>query len=90
LGGSNPLRCQSATAFDRPLLCTLFGFTADSLMPLCYALKNRSPWYVLGFAAACALSGIYAVLQGAWPFGMVEGVFTIVALRHFQQRLKAA
>jgi hypothetical protein len=35
-------------------------------------------------------SGIYAVLQGAWPFGMVEGVFTIVALRHFQQRLKAA
>ena len=69
---------------------SLFGLTAVSLMLLCYALEDRSPWYVLGFAAACALSGVYAVLQGAWPFGIVEVVFTIVALRRFQQRLKAA
>jgi hypothetical protein len=69
---------------------TLFGFVAVSLMLLCYALEDRSPWYILGFAVACALSGVYAVLQGAWPFGMVEVVFTIVALRRFQQRLKAA
>jgi hypothetical protein len=62
----------------------------DALTLFGYALEDRSPWYVLGFAAACALAGIYAVLQGAWPFGMVEGVFTIVALRRFQQRLKAA
>jgi hypothetical protein len=69
---------------------SLFGFAATSLMLLCYALEDRSPWYIVGFAVACALSGVYAVLQGAWPFGMVEGVFTIVALRRFQQRLKAA
>jgi hypothetical protein len=71
-------------------LLSLFGFAATSLMLLCYPLEDRSPWYVLGFAAACALSGVYAVLQGAWPFGMVEGVFTVVALRRFQQRVKTA
>jgi hypothetical protein len=56
---------------------TLFGFAAVSLMLLCYALEDRSPWYVFGFAVACALSGLYAVLQGAWPLGIVEGVFTV-------------
>ncbi len=71
-------------------LLTLFGFAAVSFMLLCYALEERSPWYVFGFAVACALSGVYAVLQGALPFGLVEGVFTAVALRRFQQRLKAA
>jgi hypothetical protein len=69
---------------------SLFGLAAVSLMLLCYALEDRSAWFVLGFAVACALSGLYAVLQGAWPFGLVEGVFTIVALRRFQQRMKAA
>src|SRR5215470_5040709 len=48
---------------------TLFGFATVSLMLLCYALEDRSPWYIVGFAVACALSGVYAVLQGAWPFG---------------------
>ena len=68
---------------------TLFGFAAVSLMLLCYALEDRSPWY-FGFAIACALSGLYAVLQGAWPFGIVEGVFTVVALRRRRSRLKPA
>ena len=71
-------------------LLSLFGFVATSLMLLCYALEDRSPWYIVGFAVACALSGVYAVLQGAWPFAMVEVVFTIVALRRFAVRLKAA
>jgi len=61
-----------------------------SLMLLCYALEDRSSWYVLGFAMACALSGLYVFLQGAWPLGLVEIVFTIVALRRFQQRLETA
>ena len=47
-------------------------------------------WFVLGFAGACALSGVYAFLQGAWPLGFVEIVFTIVALRRFATRLKTA
>jgi hypothetical protein len=51
------------------------------LILVCYALEHRSPWYVLGFALACVLVELYAFLQGAWPLGLVEIVFTIVALR---------
>ena len=71
-------------------LLSLFGLAATSFMLLCYALDDRSPWFVLGFAGPCALSGVYAFLQGAWPLGFVEVVFTIVALRRFAVRLKAA
>lgn len=42
----------------------------------------RGPHYVLAFAAACALSA-YGFLQGAWPFGFVETVWTAVALRRW-------
>jgi hypothetical protein len=40
------------------------------LMLVCYALEDRSSWYVLGFAVACVLAGLYAFLQGAWPLGL--------------------
>jgi hypothetical protein len=34
---------------------TLFGLFAVTAMLLCYALEDRSSWYVLGFALApCA------------------------------------
>ncbi|MFZ1016584.1 MAG: hypothetical protein WAN39_01790 [Candidatus Cybelea sp.] len=49
-------------------------------MLVTYALERRSPWYVLGFAGACALGSAYGFLQGAWPFGIVEAVFAGVAL----------
>jgi hypothetical protein len=59
---------------------SLFGLFAVSAMLLCYAFESRSPWFILGFAAACALGSTYGFLQGAWPFGLVEGVWTLVAL----------
>jgi hypothetical protein len=62
---------------------TLFGLFAVSAMLVCYALEDRSNWYVLGFAAACALGSIYGFLQGAWPFGAVEAVWSVVALRRW-------
>ena len=62
---------------------TLFGLVAVSLMLLCYALESRSHWFVLGFAAACALGSAYGFLQGAWPFGLVEGIWSCVALRRW-------
>ena len=62
---------------------TLFGLVAVSLMLLFYALEDRSPWCVLGFAGACALGSTYGFLQGAWPFGLVEGIWTFVALRRW-------
>jgi hypothetical protein len=62
---------------------TLFGLFAVSAMLACYALEDRSPWFVLGFAAACALGSVYGFLQGAWPFGLVEAVWSLVALRRW-------
>ncbi|HXG78462.1 MAG TPA: hypothetical protein VNJ31_03865 [Methyloceanibacter sp.] len=67
-----------------------FGLSATILMLVCYALEDRSAWFVLGFAAACALAGLYAYLQGAWPLALVEVVFTLVALRRWRSRLTAA
>jgi hypothetical protein len=61
----------------------LFGFVAVSLMLFFYTLEHRAPWYVLAFAATCVLSAIYGFLQGAWPFGCVEVVWTFVALRRW-------
>jgi hypothetical protein len=46
----------------------LFGLFAVTAMLACYALEDRSAWYVLGLAGACALGSIYGFLQGAWPF----------------------
>ena len=50
---------------------------------VCYALERRSHWYVLGFAAGCVLGSIYGFLQGAWPFGLVEIAWALVALRRW-------
>ncbi|HEV7463551.1 MAG TPA: hypothetical protein VGN85_06540 [Methyloceanibacter sp.] len=69
---------------------SLFGLTATTLMLVCYALEDRSTWFVLEFAVACALAGVYAFLQGAWPLGLVEIVFTLVASRRWILRVKAA
>ena len=70
-------------------LLTLFGLLAVTAMLLCYALEDRSPWFVLGFAGACALGSIYGFLQGAWPFGLVEAIWAIVALRRWNVRQRS-
>ncbi|GAC1345525.1 MAG: hypothetical protein NVSMB18_25420 [Acetobacteraceae bacterium] len=63
---------------------TLFGLFAVTAMLLCYAFEARSPWFRLGFAAACALGSAYGFLQGAWPFGVVEAVWAVVAVRRWR------
>jgi hypothetical protein len=65
---------------------TLFGLFAVTAMLVSYALEDRSRWFVLAFAAACALGSIYGFLQGAWPFGLVEAIWAGVALRRFGLR----
>jgi hypothetical protein len=60
---------------------TAFGLFAVTAMLVCYALEQRSPWWTLGFAGACLLGSIYGFAQGAWPFGLVEGVWSLVAVR---------
>jgi hypothetical protein len=65
---------------------TLFGLFAVTAMLLFYALEDCSRWFILAFAAACALASVYGFLQGAWPFGMVEAIWTVVALQRWRTR----
>jgi len=65
---------------------TTFGLLAVTLMVVCYALEDRSRWYILGFAFACVLGSIYGFLQGAWPFGVVEAVWAAIAVWRWQRR----
>ena len=67
---------------------TLFGLFAVTAMLVCYAFEERDPAYVAGFAGACALASLYGFLQGAWPFGVVEAIWSAVALRRWFLRLK--
>jgi hypothetical protein len=62
---------------------TWFGLLSLTGMLICYALEDRSHWYMLGFAIGCVLGSAYGFLQGAWPFGVVEAIWTIVAVRRW-------
>lgn len=62
---------------------TLFGLFAVTAMLVCYALESKSRWFILAFAASCALGSVYGFLQGAWPFGIVEAVWSVVALKRW-------
>ena len=64
---------------------TLFGLFAVTAMLVFYALEDRSPWFILAFAAACLLASAYGFLQGAWPFGVVEAVWSVVAVRRWRR-----
>jgi hypothetical protein len=65
---------------------TLFGLLAVTAMLVTYALEDRSHWFILAFAVACALGSIYGFLQGAWPFGLVEAIWALVAVRRWMGR----
>ncbi len=62
---------------------TAFGLFAVTAMLICYAMEARSPWWILGFSLACALGSLYGFLQGAWPFGVVEAIWALVAGRRW-------
>jgi hypothetical protein len=68
---------------------SLFGLLAVAAMLIFYALEDRSPRYILAFAGACGLASIYGFLQGAWPFGIVEAIWAIVAARRWRARTAA-
>jgi len=59
---------------------TLFGVISVASMLLFYALESRSRLYILAFAGACLASSLYGFLQGAWPFGVIEFIWSGVAL----------
>jgi hypothetical protein len=66
---------------------TLYGVVALTFMMTMYALERRGPRYVLAFGAGCLLSSGYGFLAGAWPFGIVEAVWSAIAVqRYFRER----
>ncbi len=71
-------------------LLTAFGALAVGAMLLFYALEDRSAAYVLAFAGACVASSMYGFLQGAWPFGVVELIWSAVALRRWWRRTQTS
>jgi len=68
------------------MMLTLFGALAVTVMMVSYALERRSAWWIFVFAVACATSSAYGWLAGTWPFGVVEGVWALVALRRWWTR----
>ncbi|MGA2499037.1 MAG: hypothetical protein ABSH20_14945 [Tepidisphaeraceae bacterium] len=67
---------------------TLFGLISVTAMLVFYALEARSAWFILLFAVACLMGSLYGFLQGAWPFGAVEAVWSVVAARRWFLRRK--
>jgi hypothetical protein len=67
----------------------LFGLFAVTSMLVFYALERRSRWFILAFAASCLLGSAYGFLQGAWPFGLAEFVWSCIAARRWWRTNKA-
>ena len=61
----------------------LFGLFAVAAMLVTYALEKRNRWFILAFAASCILGSVYGFLQGAWPFGIIEAIWSVVAIRRW-------
>ncbi len=67
-------------------LLSAFGLFAVTAMLITYALEERSAWFILAFAMSCLLGSAYGFLQGAWPFGLVEAVWSGIALKRWWSR----
>jgi hypothetical protein len=66
-------------------MLTAFGAAAVSLMVFAYAMEHRDRRYILLFAIGCALSSAYGFAAGTWPFGVVEALWTFIAIRRYLQ-----
>jgi hypothetical protein len=62
---------------------SLFGLFAVAAMLVFYSLENRNRWFILAFAGSCVLGSAYGFLQGAWPFGLIEAIWSVVAVRRW-------
>ena len=67
-------------------MLTAYGVTALVFMMTMYALESRGNGFVLAFAVGCALSSVYGFLSGAWPFGVVEAIWTVIAARRWYRQ----
>ncbi len=71
-------------------MLTVYGATVLTFMMVMYALERRHRYFVLAFAVGCALSASYGFLSGAWPFGVVEGIWSVIAVHRYSQSVAAS
>jgi hypothetical protein len=71
-------------------MVTVFGVLALGFMMAMYALERRHQRFVLAFAAGCVLSSIYGFLSGAWPFGVVEAAWAVIAALRYRRAAERA
>ena len=64
-------------------MLTIYGVVVITFMMVMYAFEDRDPRFILAFAVGCALSSSYGFLSGAWPFGVVEAIWSIIAVRRY-------
>jgi dolichyl-phosphate-mannose--protein O-mannosyl transferase len=62
---------------------TAFGVVALAFMVVMYALERRGRIFIAGFALGCALASAYGFASGAWPFGVVEAIWCMIAIRRY-------
>jgi hypothetical protein len=68
---------------------TIYGVCAVSFMMTMYALERRHRRFILAFALGCLLSSAYGFLAGAWPFGVVEFIWSGIAVRRYMNTATA-
>ncbi len=72
--------CDKQELYREMDALTLFGLFAVTMMLVCYAAEDRSPWFILALRGFVRAAGsAYGFLQGAWPFGLVEAIWAVVA-----------
>jgi hypothetical protein len=64
---------------------TIYGVVALTFMMAMYVLEPRGRRFVFLFALGCALSSAYGFASGAWPFGVVELIWSLIAVRRAQR-----
>jgi hypothetical protein len=50
-----------------------------------YALESKGRHFFPAFALGCPLSSAYGFLSGAWPFSVVELIWSGIAFRRWRQ-----
>ena len=78
-------RDPPSTRFTGSMAVTIYGVCVVSFMMIMYGLEHRGRGFVLAFALGCILSSVYGFLSGAWPFGIVELIWSGVALRRYRE-----
>lgn len=64
---------------------TIYGVVSLTFMMVMYVLEPRGRHFVILFSLGCALSSAYGFASGAWPFGVVEAIWCVLAIRRAQR-----